>query len=428
MTPKGSPRRGVGPTATVGLVALCGSIGAGCSGEAGTPRWSGSVVDSAGVQLVHNDAVPDRPSWEAVPDLAIVPDSDRPETLFGHIVDLGVGDDGSVFVLDRMAQEVRTFDANGTYRGSIGRPGQGPGEFSAFAESLVAVADTLLVSDAARRNVQRFLVDGTFLSETPQPEPRSARLWWDGASTGFFVRSRETLTRDDGSWGSADRLLRVPADATRPSDRAPSADTLFRFVFPQSDIGARGNPKLPFIVNAPVWTALADGRWAWTHLEADRVWIHHATGALERVVTHEAWAARPASPDDHATLTSLMREKLTLLGGDPAAVDQLQVIAPERLPAVTGLVGDPSGALWVQRMGEVASVHPMALNAPEPPTGWGGTTWDVLALDGRWSHEVSLPPRFSLMTIRGDLLYGVQRTELDEEMVVRLRLRGPTAL
>jgi len=407
---------------TLLLVANVGACGTG----ADAPAWSGSVVDSAGVRLVHNRVVSNPPLWEAVPDLEIRPDPERPETLFGNIVDMGVGADGTLYVLDRMAQEIRVFDAQGGHQRTIGGAGQGPGEFSSFAESLVVFADTLLVSDAGRRNVQRFLTDGTFLSETAQPEPRSARLWWDKAAEGFLVRSRETVTRDDGSWGSADRLLRVPVEATLSGPDPSAADTVFRFEYPQSDIGARGNPKLPFIVNAPVWAALVGDAWAWTHLEADRVWIHDAGGDLVRVVSHEAWVARPASATDHTTLTALMREKLTLLGGDPAAVDQLEVISPDRMPAVTALVGDPDGSLWVQRMGEVSSVHPMALNAPEPPRGWGGTHWDILDGEGRWIRSVTLPARFRLMVIQGGFLFGVQRTGLDEEMVVRMRIQDPT--
>jgi hypothetical protein len=124
-------------------------------------------------------------------------------------------------------------------------------------------------------------------------------------------------------------------------------------------------------------------------------------------------------------MESLMREKLAMMGGDPAAVDNLPVVPPGRLPAVTALRAGPEGTLWVQRMGPVSAVHPMALNAPEPPTGWGGAVWDVLDGDGRPLRTVQLPQRFRLMDFGPGLAYGVRRSEVDEETVVVLAVPTP---
>ena len=72
---------------------------------------------------------------------------------------------GDVFVAG--PSEILTFDATGAYRGSIGRQGAGPGEFS-FISTLGIHGDTLWAGDAGLRRVTRFLSDGSLL-ETVSP-------------------------------------------------------------------------------------------------------------------------------------------------------------------------------------------------------------------------------------------------------------------
>lgn len=101
------------------------------------------------------------------------------------------------------------------------------------------------------------------------------------------------------------------------------------------------------------------------------------------------------------------------------------MVLPERLPAITSVRGGPDGTLWVQRMADAASIHPMALNTPDPPVGFGGGSWDVLDPEGRYLGTVELPLRFRLTRIRSDAVYGVLRDGMDVEKVARLRLERP---
>lgn len=68
---------------------------------------------------------------------------------------------GVVFVAG--PSEVLTFDDNGSYGGSIGRQGAGPGEF-AFISTLGLHGDTLWVGDAGLGRVTRFLPDGSLVT------------------------------------------------------------------------------------------------------------------------------------------------------------------------------------------------------------------------------------------------------------------------
>lgn len=371
------------------------------------------MTDSAGVTLVESLPNEGAPTRAVATRVAITPDESRPETLFGNVVDVAADDEGRIYVLDQMAREVRVFDESGNFVGRVGQAGQGPGEFSAFAQSLLIHGDTILVSDAGNRSVQRFHVSGEFIASNPQPGSQSARTWWELGQDGLYARSLAMGLGDDGSWQSDDRVIRT---------RGTAVDTVAALEYPVTDIGRRGEPKVPYIVNAPMWTPVAGGGVAWTHLESDRIRILDAGGSLTRIVHFAAWERRSPAAADVQAMENLMREKLAMLGGDPSGVDNLPVIPPTHLPAITALRGGPEGTLWVQRMGDIANVHPMALNAPEPPAGWGGTTWDVLSLEGEHLHEVEFPARFRLMEIRENRMYGVMRSELDEETVVVLEV------
>ena len=120
----------------------------GCSGE----RVSQSVVrDSAGIRIVeHNNPDWSRLSWSLAdsPTVAIgTMDGEEPYQL--HTVsDAARAGNGQILILNTSTSEVRVFDAKGRYLRSLGRRGQGPGEFRYPTEIRVLADDSVMVWDA----------------------------------------------------------------------------------------------------------------------------------------------------------------------------------------------------------------------------------------------------------------------------------------
>jgi hypothetical protein len=77
------------------------------------------------------------------------------EDEFGAVADVAVSSIGRVFVADYLALTVNVYDSVGTAIGSIGRQGDGPGEFRALT-SVDVKGDSLFVLDAALRRVSLF--------------------------------------------------------------------------------------------------------------------------------------------------------------------------------------------------------------------------------------------------------------------------------
>lgn len=75
-----------------------------------------------------------------VPEVTIGQLDGPEEYLFGSIRSIAVADDGTIHVLDVQAQHVRVFDSLGVFVETLGRRGEGPGEFSE-AEAIAVLPD-----------------------------------------------------------------------------------------------------------------------------------------------------------------------------------------------------------------------------------------------------------------------------------------------
>ena len=89
------------------------------------------AVDSAGVRVVVSDpSASDATCAVGEEPLLVVGDrEDDPAHLFGRVVGAARLSDGSVAVVDPTVNQVRVFDETGEHLRSLGRLGDGPGEF-----------------------------------------------------------------------------------------------------------------------------------------------------------------------------------------------------------------------------------------------------------------------------------------------------------
>ena len=400
----------------VAAVAVVSAVAAGCASDGPSGGRLAMERDSAGVVIVENEgpgAWGDA-AWRVEEAHVLAGDDGRPETQFGYVADVAVDAD-TLYVLDQQAQQVRVFGPDGGLLRTVGRAGEGPGELSTFATSVLLRGDTLLVADWGRGRLHRFRRDGTFVDATLFPGA-GGRSWWRVAGGGdLYYRALERITDETGQWRGRDRLLRVT-----PAWDAP--DTVLTFDYPQTDVGARGAPKVPVVVNAPTWDVLPDGRVVWTTLEDARVRIHGPDGALRRIVASDRWTSNPPTLAERDRLLDLLRERLTMLGGAASLVERFEVPYPAVMPVLSTVRAGPAGTIWVQRVDGAADAHPMAINTPDPPTGWGGARWDVLDGNGAYLGTVTLSPRTRVTRVLDDRVVGVRWDELDREEVVVWRL------
>jgi len=148
------------------VVSACSSSSS--SSAAKEHTFEVTVVD--GVTHAVSSAVPkySEPLFEFEEVLWLNQDYDRPESLLNRTSDFQLGDDGFFYVVDFGDQRIAVFDADGEYRNSIGREGEGPGEFR--YPSLLWIRDgQIAVFDSNMSRTLLFKTDGTYLESYSLP-------------------------------------------------------------------------------------------------------------------------------------------------------------------------------------------------------------------------------------------------------------------
>ena len=122
------------------------------------------VRDSAGIHIIDNA----RPVWSAGQEWRVSPEpvvdidgSGGPEYEFGRVAGVVRLTDGRIVAADQQALQLRFYDSTGHHLKSVGRKGQGPGEFTDLSTVSRLPGDTLAVD--IRMGASLFTPTGTFV-------------------------------------------------------------------------------------------------------------------------------------------------------------------------------------------------------------------------------------------------------------------------
>jgi len=174
----------------------------------------------------------------------------------------------------------------------------------------------------------------------------------------------------------------------------------------------------------PVWDLDETGSVYYAMNDQYRVLVNGPDGALTRVITREV-ERKPVEESDKTAILNTIRDQYGQFGLPPAQIEQLlQGIGfADSYPAFGLLFLGPGETLWVQR---IRSAKDMAEGAEEEfefnAQDIGSPEWEVLDSEGRYLGVVTLPERFQPVNVKGDLLYGIWRDELDVQYIMRLRV------
>ena len=135
-----------------------------CGSSADGPAWAGrrEMIDS--VQVVWNPAEPILPAGQVTLTLLwhTQPSESNPDSIWERPSEVRVAEHG-VYVLDNMASKVYRLDLeDGSWIGSIGKQGGGPGEIDR-PFGLVLLDSVIAIGDGGKSAVSVFDLDGRFL-------------------------------------------------------------------------------------------------------------------------------------------------------------------------------------------------------------------------------------------------------------------------
>lgn len=338
-------------------------------------------------------------AWVLEEELRIGTTSEEGPELFGQIQGLVADAEGTIFVLDSQARELRIFDADGEHLRTVGRQGGGPGEFAnPVGLAIHPDNESLWVVDPGNGRYSVFDRDGEFRTSHPRQIAYFALPWPGGFDHDGHLHDVVPggLVRLDDQ-GVATDTLRLPEDETpRIQVTSDEGSRLMSLVPP---FGTR--MQWHFDPRGLLWTAVTDG----FHFSA-----RDFDGQVRRVVRrpHDPVPVGRAEGD---SVARAMRELIGQVAQGSAQVDG-DMSAPSHRPAFSTFVVDHEGRLWVE-----------PTRAPDAPR-------ELLVFDpeGGFLGSMAIDPGLRLAFPRahfsGDHLHAVVTDDLDMPYVVRYRIVG----
>lgn len=391
--------------------------------------WEGTITDSAGVTIVSNTNTPlwsKDDTWTVEEDLRIGTVTGEPEYQFGNVAFLDVAEDGTIYVMDMMAQEARAFDTEGNYLTTIGGPGGGPGELGQGAVFVLSDPTTggVVVPDMGNTRVNRYSPEGEPLGSFPIQIQAGAPARWEIDDAGRLMAQLRGLDVPGmAALSEGDPI--VVYDTTGVVVDTVAVIPKGQMVEEISEQGAR----IRIFAPEPVWGLDADGSIYYAMSDRFNVFVNTPDGALTRIIRKDV-PVKSVEEADREALLSLMREQYEQFGIPPAQIEQIMsgVGFAENYPAFGNLLVQPDGTLWAQR---VRSARDMGVGEEEgvefDPQDIGSPEWEVFDAEGRYLGVVILPERVRPVQIVGDNIYAIGTDELDVQYVLRLKINRPVA-
>lgn len=337
---------------------------------------------------------------DAIEDLRIRGTQDSDEGAFFRVRGIAVDEDGNIYVLDDGDYHVHVFDHSGTHVRTLGRKGQGPGEFQ--DPTAIAVAgDRLVVSDGGTKRLISWTLDGQHVSDSRLPGSDSPiRLF--GMRDGSIIAEYAIIERQEKGTQVWRTLRHLAPDGTRLRE-------LYTLPVPYvnlSSLSITGNQvtiRVPVTIARPHLVVTQQGEIYVSTGSEYQVLALELTGAAKWAL-RVPWSRAPVLPDEIERAFSRVRARAP----DVAKSD---IDWPELLPALPGMRVDGHGHLYVfpDRRGIGGTLGPVDVYSPDGSRVFAGKR------SGRYWEAAS-----------GDYVYEIQSNQqADEVEVVRYRLVEP---
>jgi len=357
------------------------------------------------------------------------------EYMLGEVADIALARDGSIYVFDRQVPVVRHYDADGKFIRSIGRRGEGPGEYRSTSGIATMRDGRLLLWDTGNWRINVYSASGDVLTQwtTPSGTSGSSTATYSRAilvDTAGLVITRKTIFRGNDFRNRPTVWLRFRPDGT-------PLDTIHAPPPPREpgQLSAISGPasvtlEIPFgpkriVVMSPLGYLIAG-------LPDRYAFELHQTGRPVVSVRRDV-KPQPVSRAERADARREVEERMRRTdpvwswnGPDIPDVKPLyadiQVGLDGRIwvaviPEVSTRIGSTSGGGGV---GPPGSQRPAVKGPPSDPPR--PALYDVFEPDGRYLGQVQVPARFSSVMRRGDHVWGIAVDADDVPRIKRYRI------
>jgi hypothetical protein len=317
------------------------------------------------------------PAAPAAPPTTLSPEelwraggADDEDVIFGVLTSIAADADGTLYLLDQQLNEVMVFGKDGAYLRSIGREGEGPGEFRRPSGLFLTPDGNVAVLQSMPGRIILMTRDGEPVGNHPVPEAP------DGGSLMFFRgdRAGDRIVLDTRSFARSETSMNITRKLVAIDSKGTEVSTFHEAAEVRNFASMSFDEKE---MQSLMWACGDDGRvYVSGGFDAYRVGVYDATGALDRVIETE-YAHRKRSKDEMERNTPRIMFRRS--GG---ATHAPETKASETDRDILSLFPREDGTLWV-----------LSSRGGYDAPGGAIATFDVYDRDGRFSSQV---------TVRGD--------------------------
>lgn len=339
--------------------------------RAADPNWKGQETIENGVVQVQNPATAALAPTTLRPEKlwAIGGDTDAEGEFFGVISDIAIAPSGEIYLLDMQLHEIKVFSAAGEYLRTIGREGEGPGEFRRASALFLLENGNICV-------MQGFPARAVVLTPDGEPAtPLTLKSPEDGGFRGVFggtyrggslVLQGTSFKLADGKVERLSALVRIDTQGQEVARffETKNTDSMSNLV-----IRERQSAQVP-------WGVTPDGRVVASTEYTYGLQVWGADGKLQRVIKRD-YAPRKRSAAELEERRNLLSSSIRMRGRGGEMKPNVEVEANDRDIVWLEIADD--GHMWVLT----------SRGAKEPGKGNFGA-FDVLDAEGHFVQQVTL--------------------------------------
>jgi hypothetical protein len=372
------------------VVVVAVLVVAAADGHAGT--WAGKVTPGAnGTQTISSPAKGfAEPATLKLPELwRLGGDSEDEEEFFGVISDIDIDANGQVYLLDSQLNQAKIYTADGEFVRSIGREGEGPGEFRT-PTSMFFTKEKVAVIQMMPGKIVLLTKDGQPGGDYPIPQAPDGgfQMIQGGESRGANVvlyMARQKFDQAAGKWSRQSFLASIDPTGKQVAEYSSKENTI--------NMASAEMNDATWDTFERRWEVGPNGKvYACNSYDNYDVTVYDKSGKAEKTITRE-YKHVPRTADEKAFMNRMFSHWAKMIPNCKVVINPMD-------KDIENIYVRDDGSMWV-----LSSAG--ARNLPKGTLG----TFDVFNPEGQFVKQVTLQgqgnPLEDLYVIEKDRLYVV---------------------
>lgn len=206
------------------------------------PEWKGKIREIDGIKIIMNPEAPmySKDVIKFEKELTIGLSEGPSEYLFGDISSYCVDDEENVYVWDFKENQIYMFNNRGKYVRSIGREGQGPGEYQIMSNIQIINKNEIAIFERAKPALIIYAKNGTIIKEIKNLSIANSIGSYIDADGNIYMGTSETYISDHISLvklnSKFERIMTITKYYSKTSDKKYPPQELRYILLPDNNI------------------------------------------------------------------------------------------------------------------------------------------------------------------------------------------------